>query len=134
MTTPVTIPDALVAAITAAVAPAAAYDGMVPDEPADRYVVVYADPGTLTAVAACGRSDSVTHRWQVTSVAPTREQAAWLATRVRDTTVDTVPVVAGWSCGQIRHTYAQLPQRDETVLERSVSYQVDLYELLATKT
>jgi len=29
--------------------------------------------------------------------------------------------------------YAQLPQRDETVLERSVSYQVDLYELLATR-
>jgi hypothetical protein len=109
------------------------FDGAVPPTPPKRYAVAYMDPGTLKAVAACGRSDSVTFRWQVTSVGPDRQQAAWVAVKVRDGTVDTRPVLAGWSFGLICHNYAQLPQRDEAVAERPQVYAVDLYDLLATR-
>lgn len=129
-----TVPDAIVALVKAAVPGVAVFDGRVGDTPPDRYVVVYPDSGTVKAVAACGESDSATFRWQVTSVAPDRQMAAWLATEVRDGTVDTRPVVAGWVCGPVGHNYGQLPQRDEAVAERPVVYQVDLYDLLATRT
>ncbi len=128
-----TIPDAIVTAVGAAVLDVAVFDGIVPTEPPNRYAVVYPDTGTLAALAVCGISDSVTVRWQVTSVAPDREMAAWIAITIRDTTVDTKPAVDGWVVGPIRHTFSQTPQRDEAVLDRPVVYQVDLYGLLATR-
>lgn len=128
-----TVPDTVLATIAAAIPGVTVYDGLVGETPPVRYVVVYPDPGTLKALAVCGLSDAATFRWQVTSVAATRQQAAWLATEVRDATVDTRPAVAGWVCGQVCHNYAQLPQRDEAVAERPVVYQVDLYDLLATR-
>jgi hypothetical protein len=130
----VTVPDAILTLIAAAVPGVTVYDGRVGETPADRYVVVYPDPGTVKAVAACGRSDSVTFRWQTTCVAPDRQAAAWLAVAVRDGTVDTRPVVAGWACGLICHTYSQMPQRDEAVAEYPKVFQVDLFDLLATRT
>jgi hypothetical protein len=129
----VTIPDAVVAASQASVPGVVVYDGLVPATPADRYAVVYVDNGTLRALAVCGESDTITVRWQITSVAPDRQRAAWIATRIRDTTVDTRPVAAGWGCGQITHVYSQPPQRDEAVQERPVVYAVDQYELLANR-
>jgi hypothetical protein len=129
----VTVPDEILSLIVAAVPGVAVFDGRVGDTPADRYVVVYPDPGTVKALAVCGQSDSVTFRWQVTAVAPDRERAAWLAVAVRDATIDARPVVAGWVCGPVCHSYAQLPQHDEAVAELPVVYQVDLYDLLATR-
>lgn len=129
-----TVPDEILALIAAAVPGVTVFDGRVGPTPDDRYVVVYPDPGTVKALAVCGQSDSATFRWQVTSVGPDRERAAWLAVAVRDATVDVRPVVAGWACGLVCHSYAQLPQHDEAVAERPVVYQVDLYDLLAART
>jgi hypothetical protein len=108
------------------------FDGIIPKTPPDRYVIVYIDIGTLHAVAACNQSDSAYVRWQTTTVAADGGQVRWLAEKVRDT-VDSTPTATGWVCGQIEHTYSQRPQRDETVAERPVVYQVDLYEVLATR-
>src|SRR5690606_41937784 len=61
------------------------YDGQVPEPPPRRYVVVYADHGTRSAAERVDdQSTSVTYRWQVTSVAPDRGMAHWLAERVAD--------------------------------------------------
>lgn len=124
---------AILASIKAAVPGVTVYDGIVPDEPPDRYVVVYVDDGTLAALAVCNQSDSATCRWQTTCVAPDREMAGWLATRIRDNTVDTTPVAAGWTCGQICHQFSERPSRDETVQEKPVAFKIDLYDLLATR-
>lgn len=142
-----TVPDAVIAGIVAALPGAelwdgereldpgdlVVFDGIVPPVPPRRYVVVYADPGTVAALAVCARSDSATFRWQTTSVAPDRAAAHWLSTAVRDGTVDTRPAAAGWSCGPVRHTFSQLPQRDEQVMERPAVYAVDQYALLASR-
>lgn len=109
------------------------FDGRVGPTPPRRYAVAYMDPGTLKALAVCNQSDSATFRWQITSVGPDRQTAAWVAAKIRDGIVDARPVVAGWACGLICHNYAQLPQPDEAVAERPVVYQVDLYDLLATR-
>jgi hypothetical protein len=142
------VPDAVLARIVAAVpggvlAPTdtdqvfgpgeiPVYDGIIPKTPPDRYVIVYIDIGTRQAIAACGTNDSAYVRWQTTSVAPDGAQVRWVAEKVCDS-VDTRPVAAGWSCGPIQHTYSQRPQRDETVAERPAVYQIDQYEVLATK-
>jgi hypothetical protein len=129
----VTVPDAVIELVGSAVLDVAVFDGIVPNTPPDRYVVVYADNGTLAALAACGESDSAMYRWQVTAVAPDRQMSAWLADKVR-ATVNTRPAVDGWECGPVEHTYSMFPQRDETVQERPVVYAVDQYSLLATRT
>lgn len=125
--------DAILASIRAAVPGVDVFDGIVPNEPPARYVVVYVDDGTLAALAVCSRSDSVTARWQTTCVAPDREMAGWLATRIRDNTVDSTPTSAGWVCGQICHQFSERPSRDETVQEKPVAFKIDLYDLLATR-
>lgn len=141
------VPDAVVAAVADALPDAEVwdgktpfddddllvFDGIVPPKPPRRYVVVYADPGTVAALAVCGESGAATFRWQVTSVAPDRQLASMLAVAVRDGTVDMVLVPDGWSCGPVRHNYAGLPARDEQVLERPVVFQVDQYVLLASR-
>lgn len=109
------------------------FDGIVPPEPPTRYAVVYIDDGTLAALAACGRQDSATVRWQVTSVAPDRQQASWISQKIRDNTVDTTPTPDGWVCGPVNHVFSERPGRDETVGERPVVYKPDLYDLLATR-
>jgi hypothetical protein len=109
------------------------YDGIIPKTPPLRYVIVYISPGTLQALAACGQHDSAYVRWQNTCVAPDGGQVRWIVEKSRDGTVDAKPSAAGWSCGPVEHVYSQYPQRDETVAERPSVYQVDLYEVLATK-
>lgn len=133
MTTPAGVPDVVYGLLVAAVPGVTVYDGRVPEEPGSRYGVFWPDIGTVRAITVCGVSDDVVFRWQVTSVAPDRQQAAWLAEKLRDSTVDVRPVVDGWVCGQIVHTYSQQPQHDETVMERPVVYMGDLYELRAQR-
>jgi hypothetical protein len=144
----VNIPDAVIARIVAAIPGGVlastdadevflanqvpVYDGIIQNTPPRRYVVVYVDIGTLRALAACGANDSATVRWQTTSVAADGGQVRWIAEKVRDS-VDTKPLADGWSCGPIQHTYSQRPQRDETVAERPAVFQVDQYEVLATR-
>lgn len=144
-----TVPDAVVAAVVEALPDAflfvnhedtpfdaddiVVFDGMVPPVPPDRYVVVYADTGTLAALAVCGQSDSATFRWQTTSVASDAPRARWLAGRVKAGIVDTRLDVDDWACGPVRHNFESMPARDELVMERPVSYIVDQFALLATR-
>jgi hypothetical protein len=129
----VSLPDAVIAMIRAAVPDVTVYDGMVPETPDERYAVVYIDDGTRAAVAACGQSDSATLRWQVTSVAPDRGMASWIATKILDELLDRSPSTDGWVCGQIKHVFSERPGRDETVAARPVAFRPDLYDLLATR-
>lgn len=128
-----TLPDAVLAMIRGAVPDVDVFDGEVPETPPARYAVVYIDVGTRRALAACGRSDSATLRWQVTAVAADREMAAWLATKILDETLDRSPSADGWVCGQIKHVFSERPGRDETVQAVPVVYKPDLYDLLATR-
>lgn len=131
-----TLPDAVIAMIRAAVpADVTVYDGLVPppETPGTRYAIAYFDDGTLSAVSVCNTSDSATLRGQVTSVAPTREMASWIATRIRDAIVDVTPTVPGWVCGQIQHVFSERPGRDETVADRPAVFKADVYDLLATR-
>lgn len=127
------LPDAVLAKIRAAVPDVTVYDGIIPAEPPARYVIVFIDDGTLSALAVCGRHDTATVRWQVQSIAPDRQAASWIAQKIRDTTVDTMPVADGWACGPIRHVFSERPGNDETVGERPVVFKPDLYDLLATR-
>lgn len=108
------------------------YDGIIPNSPPSRYVIVYIDPGTREALAACGQHDSKTIQLQANSVAPDGEQVRWLADKVADI-VDVTPQSPGWACGPMEHTYAQRPQRDETVAERPAVYQISLFKVQASK-
>lgn len=128
-----TVPDTVLGMIGAAVLDVSVFDGSVPTEPPERYAVFYPDIGTLDALTVCGTSDSAVFRFQVTSVAPDRAMAAWIAAHIRDDIVDARPSVDGWECGPIRHTYSMLPQRDESVMEHHVVYAVDQYALLTTR-
>lgn len=141
------VPDAVVAMIVAAVPGATLYDpqvgfgdgdlvifdGLVPPKPPLRYVVVYPDNGTRRPVAVSAVSDAVTFRFTTHCVAPDRGMAAWLASRVADHIVDTRPVAAGWDCGQIGHSYSQPPVREEVVMERPVVNAIDTYSLTANR-
>lgn len=133
MTTPNGVPDVVYGLLVAAAPGVTVYDGRVPDEPGSRHGVFWPDIGTVRSLAVCGVSDDAMFRWQVTTVAPDRQQAAWLAERFRDAIVDVRPTVDGWVCGQIVHTYSQPPQHDETVMELPVVYMGDLYELRAQR-
>lgn len=143
------VPDAILAMVVAALpgsylweqysspAPTAdlvVFDGIVPPTPPDRYVVVYVDDGTRSdADSVCHQSTSVTFRWQTTCVGPDRAMASWLAGRIKDAIVDARPTVDGWDPGLIEHTFSQLPQRDEQVLERPTVFAVDQFRLLAER-
>lgn len=148
------VPDAVVALVVASLPGAAlwqqadappptddllVFDGIVPPNPPNRYVVAYVDDGTRTPgpgqtnAPVCDESTADLYRWQITSVAPDRQMASWLATRVRNGLVDVRITVDGFVPGLIRHTFSQLPQRDEQVLERPVVFTVDQYRLHAER-
>jgi hypothetical protein len=71
--------------------------------------------------------------WQVSSVAPDRGRAAWIAKRIRDAITDVRPVVDGYDCGYIQHQFTVFPERDEQVLAKRSVMIPDRYELLAER-
>lgn len=109
------------------------FDRIILPKPPQRYVRVNADNGTRAALAVCSRSDSVTLRWQVDCWAPDGPMASWMAVSILDNLLDTRPVIDGWACGQIVHTYSQSPGPEETVMERPVVRALDQYKLLASR-
>jgi len=109
------------------------FDSIVPPIPPLRYVVIYPDTGSLTALAVCQQSDTAAFRWQVTSVAPDGAQTRWLATRARDGIVDRRPVADGWTLGTIRHDGGRFLGRDEQVQERAAVVAVDRFHVLAAR-
>ncbi len=137
-----TVPDAVLALIEAAAEPVPVFDSGVPDEDEsaplpDRYAVIWPDDGTRGLDAEDMRvataSTGERFRFQVSSVAPDRQMAAWIARRIRDAITDTVPVVEGYSCGPIVHTLSASPAREEQVLARRSVLIADRYELLADR-
>lgn len=137
-----TVPDAVLALIEAAAAPVVVFDSGVPDEDEsaplpDRYAVFWPDDGTRGLDAEDMRvataSTGEMFRFQVSSVGPDRQMAAWIARRIRDAITDAVPAVDGYSCGPIRHTMTFSPVREEQVLARRAVLIADRYEILADR-
>lgn len=138
----VTVPDAVLVLIRAAVPGVSVFDSGVPDqdessETPSRYAVFWPDDGSrdmgpLDSRVAT-RSTGERFRFQVSSVAPDRQMAAWIARRIRDAITDAAPTVEDYSCGPIVHTLSASPAREEQVLARRSVLIADRYELLADR-
>jgi hypothetical protein len=136
------VPDAILALIRAAVPTIVVFDSAVPDQDEsqsipERYAVFWPDEGSSNfeptnqrvAVQTTGKR----FNWQVSSVAPDRQMAAWIATRIRDAITDVRPVVDGWDCGYIQHQFSVMPERDEQILAKRSVMIPDRFELLAER-
>lgn len=149
-----TVPDTVVGLVVEALAPAGGYlwqqtgnavpaddlvvfDGLVPPTPPRRYIVTYIGDGvrspgpTFDDMAVSDEPSTEAFWWQTTAVAPDRAMASWIARTVRDYLVGRRITVDGHDPGLIRHTFTQLPQRDEQVLERPAVFAIDQYRLLS---
>jgi len=138
----VTVPDAILAMIRSAVPEVQVYDSGVPDqaetgEPPPRYAVVWPNDGDMDMppedqqVAPVSTGES--YFWQVSSVAPDRQMAAWIARTIRLAIVNQSVIVDGFSCGLIRHQGSFTPDRDENILSRRSVLIADRYTLLADR-
>ena len=122
------VPEAVLDAIGLAVPGVVVYDGLVPDVPADRYIVLYAGNGTRQRLAVCDTADGGRWSWQVTSVAPTAAMARWLSAAVQGYHMVHRITASGWVPSPVAQDYGQpFPMRDEAVMERPVVYTVDQY-------
>lgn len=135
-----TVPDAILALIEAAIPGVTVFDSGVPDEDESeplptRYAVYWPDDGTRALgpedMRVAVQSTGEQFTFQVSSVAPDRQMAAWIARTIRDAITDETPIVEGYSCGPIRHTLSASPDRNEQVLSRRSVLIADRYELLA---
>ncbi|HEX7160402.1 MAG TPA: hypothetical protein VF223_04105 [Trebonia sp.] len=109
------------------------YDGVVPQTPADHYVLVYSqvewpddDPDNTVE----GKTEAVTARWICHCVGPTAVSARAVAQRVRTQLLDHRPTVAGVECAPIGQAESVPPTRDEST-GRLVMDAVAVYELTA---
>lgn len=136
------VPDAILALIRAAVPTVTVFDSTVPDQDEtqpvpERYAVFWPDEGSSnfepTNQRVAAQTTGRRFTWQVSSVAPDRQMAAWIATRIREAITDARPAVDGWDCGYIRHQFSVMPERDEQVLARRSVMIPDRYELLAER-
>ncbi len=114
------------------------YDGEVPVDAqgrplAQRYGVLYADPGHRTAENLARTPDRHTYRWQVTAVGRDRHQAEWVAVRCRDALLDDPLTVEGWETGAVEHTSSSPIRRDNDLPGVRLFYAVDTYSLTATR-
>jgi hypothetical protein len=132
-----TVPDGVLQLIEAAVPGVTVYDAGVPEEPPERYAVYWPDDGSRALgsqnMRVAVQSTGERFTWQVSSVGPDRQMAAWIAKRIRDTITDVTPVVEGYSCGPIQHQFSVSPDREEQVLSRQSVLMADRYELLAER-
>lgn len=133
--------DDLVSRIRAAVpAGVVVYDGLVPETPPARYVVVYADDGQHRSETVCGKSDSVTLRATVISVGVVPLQsntpapiARGLSRLVKRALLGVKLTDPDFACGPTEHEYGAQPQRDETVMDRAAVSISDLFRILASR-
>lgn len=133
----VSVPDVILELIRAAVPNITVYDAGVPAEPDERYAVFWPDDGTRSLgpddMRVAVKSTGEMFRFQVSSVAPDRGMAVWIARRIRDAITDETPAAEGFSCGFIQHTLSASPDREEQVLSRRSVLMADRYELLAER-
>lgn len=131
-----TVNDAILALIEAAVPGVTVFDTLAPDENTapdeipEWYVIFWPDNGTPEKGQVSNESKGRMFRFQIDAVAPDRGMAEWLATRIASAIEDERPNIPGWLCGQIDHPFSLPVQRDEQVLSRRVVVAMDRYELL----
>lgn len=136
-----TVPDAVLALIRAAVPTLTVYDSMIPDQnqpqpPPERYAIFWPDDGSRdigedqkrVAVQTTGEL----YTWQVSSIAPDRGMAAWIAKKIRDAITDVSPAIEGYSCGYIEHLFSVTNREEQVLAVRSVMIP-DRYQLLADR-
>lgn len=122
------VPEAVFDAVAQAAPGVVIYDGIVPETPPDRYIVIYAGNGTRQRLTVCDRADGGRWSWQVTSVAPTAAMARWLSATVQEYHMTHPISASGWVPAPVEQDYGQpFPMRDEVLMERPVVYTVDQY-------
>jgi hypothetical protein len=118
--------------VAAAVPGVPVYDGRV-TTPADRYVVLYGDPGWRSSGDVAHTSNLVTFRFQLTYVTGgaqvSRKGCAWLADRCRGALVDVAPVVSGFLFGLVELESTQ-PIRPDFDAPTDVMFGVDSFVVL----
>lgn len=122
-----TLAEAVLATIRAAVpGDVAVYDSLIPGVPPARYVVVYLDNGSRSAVSVDAVSDAVHVSFQTTSVASNSNPAysavycRWLAGAVQNALIDLIITVDGWAPARIIHEGSQQAQPDELTPDKKV--------------
>lgn len=115
-TDPNPLVDALLGMLTAALpGTVTVCDGQVAGAVPAPYVVLYPDPGMVTAAAADGVSRDVLLTFQITAVGRTRAEALGAATFARDALVDqTLPPPPGRATWPIQQDLAVPVTRDDT--------------------
>lgn len=92
----------------------AVFDGQVPGDATYPYVVLYPDPGMVSAPAADGAFTDVVLKFQITAVGITRSEALGAARFARDALIGIELPVAGRSNWPIEQDLAVPVTRDDT--------------------
>ena len=129
------LPDVILDLVTAAVPDVPVHDGHVPTF-TDRYVVLWADPGTVSAQDVAHTSDLVQYRFRLTYVTggaqAGRRSVAWLAGHCRAALIDVMPTVPGWVFGPIE-LESTAPIQVDPDSETTVLYGVDSFVVLGAR-
>lgn len=128
------VSDAVLAAVKAAVPAVTVHDGHVPDDAASKYVAFYPDLGRVWAEDAANTSDLARFRFQLTYVHQGRQGLESLSAACRGALVDQVLTVPGWVLGPVQHEGSPplgVDQDDPTRVEFSAA---DSFLILAART
>lgn len=124
--------DAVVAAAQAS-ASWPVFDTAVPDQPSgNRWAVVYPDEGTFAALSLCGSGEQGVVRFQVNSVGPTRQTAAFLAGQIRDGFTGWL-AIDGFTDAAVEHELSVQARPDEDVRSVPLVVCTDLFSMTVTK-
>lgn len=133
-----TLPDDVLARLTAVLGSAPVGDGKAPTVPDSdppktpaRYVVAYFDDGQRTAENVAHTSDLVTYRWQLTYAArgdsAVRSAVTWLREKAQAALIDVVPDVPGYQFGPIELETTRPTIPDPDVAGSPALFAVDLF-------
>lgn len=110
---------ALLHAVCDALSPAIpVYDGVVPNQAARPYVLVYTEvsrPRAADGNALDGKSSAFLVRWYCHCVGETAAAARAVGMQARSALLDQRPTIAGRSCDLVRQETVQPPGRDESL-------------------
>lgn len=104
------------------------HDGIVPNNAALPYVVVFADQGAADPTSLAYASDWRTFHLHTTCVGSTQLQVRALAERVDAALLDQRPTVAGRSVAPLRKALTQ-PVRQDTDVDPPVLFAADVWVL-----
>lgn len=108
--------EAFLDRVRAALGPAGVtvYDGEATGAPPARYLVLYPDPGTVSAAAADGDQQDLLLTVQATACGPTRRDADAVQDAVRQAVVGEELAVTGRYCWPIEQILTLPTRRDDT--------------------